>query len=50
MNDETSYIYESCGEEIIVPLNSTTSASKKNVELFCGEFRRAAQRIGRKSE
>ena len=32
MNDEASYICDSCGEEIVVPLDLTAGASQEYVE------------------
>jgi hypothetical protein len=32
MNDEASYICDSCGEEIVIPLDLTEGASQRYVE------------------
>jgi Cysteine-rich CPXCG len=32
MNDEASYVCDSCGEEIVIPLDVTAGASQEYVE------------------
>jgi hypothetical protein len=34
MNDEASYVCDSCGEEIVIPLDLTAGASQHYVEDY----------------
>jgi hypothetical protein len=35
MNDEASYVCDSCGEEIVVPIDLSAGASQEYVEDCC---------------